>query len=48
VRERQALQGLPRPHGVEDRRLVARPFAGLAGETEWVALREIVPSATAR
>ena len=32
---------------VEDRRLVARPFAGLAGETEWVALREIVPSATA-
>ena len=33
--------------GVEDRRLVARPFAGLTGETEWVALREIVPSATA-
>jgi hypothetical protein len=33
--------------GIEDRRLVARPFAGLAGETEWVALREIVPSATA-
>ncbi|AKU18476.1 DUF5926 family protein [Luteipulveratus mongoliensis] len=26
----------------------ARPFEGLAGETEWVALREIVPAATAR
>jgi hypothetical protein len=32
---------------LDDRRLVTRPFAGLAGETEWVALREIVPSATA-
>lgn len=27
--------------------LVRRPFAGLAQETDWVALREIVPSATA-
>jgi hypothetical protein len=26
---------------------VARPFEGLAGECDWVALREIVPSATA-
>jgi hypothetical protein len=26
---------------------VARPFAGLPDETEWVALREIVPAATA-
>lgn len=26
---------------------VARPFEGLAGETQWVALREIVPAATA-
>jgi hypothetical protein len=26
---------------------VTRPFAGLAGECDWVALREIVPSATA-
>jgi hypothetical protein len=26
---------------------VARPFAGLAAECDWVALREIVPSATA-
>jgi Family of unknown function (DUF5926)/SEC-C motif len=27
--------------------LVRRPFAGLPGETDWVALREIVPAATA-
>jgi hypothetical protein len=27
--------------------LVARPFAGLAGECDWIALRELVPSATA-
>jgi Family of unknown function (DUF5926)/SEC-C motif len=27
---------------------VARPFEGLAGECDWVALREIVPAATAR
>ena len=26
---------------------MARPFEGLAGETEWIALRELVPSATA-
>jgi hypothetical protein len=26
---------------------VARPFAGLTDETEWVALREVVPAATA-
>src|SRR5687768_18177654 len=26
---------------------VARPFEGLAGECDWVALREIVPAATA-
>lgn len=26
---------------------VARPFAGLTGETDWVALREVVPAATA-
>lgn len=32
----------------EDRRLVTRPFAGRADETEWVALREIVPAATAK
>lgn len=27
--------------------LVRRPFAGLPGETDWVAMREIVPAATA-
>ncbi len=27
---------------------VARPFAGLAGECDWVAMREVVPAATAR
>lgn len=27
--------------------VVERPFAGLAGETDWVALREFVPAATA-
>jgi hypothetical protein len=27
---------------------VARPFEGLTGEVDWVALREIVPAATAR
>lgn len=26
---------------------VARPFEGLSGETDWVALREVVPAATA-
>jgi hypothetical protein len=26
---------------------VARPFEGLSGETEWVAIREVVPAATA-
>jgi hypothetical protein len=36
----------PRPDR-DDRRLVTRPFAGRADETEWVALREVVPAATA-
>lgn len=31
----------------DDRRRVARPFEGLPGEVEWVALREVVPAATA-
>ena len=26
---------------------VPRPFAGLADEAEWIALRELVPAATA-
>lgn len=38
-------------HGREAARageaLVARPFAGLPGEADWVALREVVPAATA-
>jgi hypothetical protein len=33
-------------HGAGDV-AVARPFAGLTGECDWVALRELVPSATA-
>jgi len=31
----------------QQQRLVTRPFAGRPDETEWVALREIVPAATA-
>jgi hypothetical protein len=31
----------------EGRSFVARPFAGLPSEPDWVALREVVPSATA-
>ena len=35
-------------HGREQRaEFVARPFEGLTGECDWVALREIVPAATA-
>lgn len=37
-RERPAGSSVP---------FVVRPFEGLAGETDWVALREIVPAATA-
>ncbi|WP_457254347.1 DUF5926 family protein [Pedococcus sp. P5_B7] len=33
---------------VEPAPFVARPFEGLPGETDWVAMREILPSATAR
>ena len=33
--------------GRADRAITQRPFAGRADETEWVALREIVPAATA-
>jgi Family of unknown function (DUF5926)/SEC-C motif len=36
-----------RARRVESARLVARPFEGLAAEPDWVALREIVPAATA-
>lgn len=34
-------------HGRGETPFVARPFAGRVDETEWVALREVVPSATA-
>ncbi|PYF97857.1 hypothetical protein SAMN05216184_11332 [Georgenia satyanarayanai] len=36
----------PRPKRVEVP-FVERPFEGLPGETDWVAMREVVPSATA-
>ena len=36
----------PRPERTEQR-FVLRPFEGLPGETDWVALREVVPAATA-
>ena len=37
----------PRPADRDDRRLVTRPFQGLPDEPDWVALREVVPAATA-
>jgi Family of unknown function (DUF5926)/SEC-C motif len=37
-----------RAQRAESVRLIARPFQGLPGEPDWVALREIVPAATAR
>ncbi|HUR51018.1 MAG TPA: DUF5926 family protein [Mycobacteriales bacterium] len=40
---RRGSEKAPRQRDV----FVARPFAGRADETEWVALREIVPAATA-
>ena len=45
LRVRPPLQGLPRPgrRRRPPRPFVARPFEGLAGECDWVALREIVP-----
>lgn len=42
---RTSEQRTPRKQQVP---FVARPFEGLAGETEWVAIREILPSATGR
>ncbi len=43
---RRAGTRTERPKRVRDV-FVGRPFEGLADETEWVALRELVPSATA-
>ena len=51
-RRRQARQGAQSaPTGSAPKKqkqvpFVARPFEGLAGETEWVAIREILPAAT--
>ena len=41
------LQGLPRPGRRDAAELVRARFEGLAGECDWVALRELVPAATA-
>ena len=51
---RRRKNGTDKVHGTRGRDLstapapfVARPFEGLTGETDWVAIREVVPSATA-
>ena len=44
-RRYKACHGRAAAHAVTQ--FVARPFEGLAGECDWVALREIVPAATA-
>jgi hypothetical protein len=44
-RQEQRRSGRPRPAAAPA--FVARPFAGLPGEADWVALREVVPAATA-
>lgn len=51
-RRRQAQRQSPsksrqRDLSAEPASFVARPFAGLTGETDWVAMREVVPAATA-
>jgi hypothetical protein len=42
----------PRANGAREPKVrdvfVARPFQGLSDEAEWVALRELVPAATAK
>src|SRR3954451_8090875 len=44
-RRYKACHGRAASHA--DTHLVERPFAGLSGEADWVAVREIVPAATA-
>lgn len=44
-RRYKACHGRAAAHAVTE--LVRRPFEGLAGECDWVALRELVPAATA-
>ena len=43
-RRYKACHGREASHAVQE--LVHRPFEGLAGEADWVALRELVPAAT--
>ncbi|MER5766956.1 DUF5926 family protein [Streptomyces sp. NPDC001985] len=45
-RRYKACHGREAAHSVTE--LVQRPFEGLAGECDWVALRELVPAATVR
>ena len=45
-RQEQRRTGRPRPVAAAPT-FVPRPFAGLPGEPDWVALREVVPAATA-
>ncbi|GAB3685755.1 DUF5926 family protein [Angustibacter aerolatus] len=45
-KQEQRRTGRPRPATVAPA-FVARPFEGLPGEADWVALREVVPAATA-
>ena len=46
-REQQGSARAVKNPGAQPAPFVARPFAGLPGETDWVALREVVPAATA-
>ena len=46
-REQQGSARAVKDPGAQPAPFVARPFAGLPGETDWVALREVVPAATA-
>jgi Family of unknown function (DUF5926) len=45
-KRRNRPQGAPKREKIRDI-FVARPFEGLADETEWIALRELVPAASA-
>ena len=45
-KRRKSPQAAPKPEKVRDV-FVARPFEGLADEAEWIALRELVPAASA-
>ena len=47
MRVGQALQGLPRRGRRRGTVFVARPFEGLPSECDIIALRELVPAATA-